>query len=52
MSKECVKFCDEHGIKRQLIVPYSPNKNGVVERKNRIFMSMAIGSTLKGIDED
>ena len=41
MSKESVKFCDEHGINRQLIVPYSPNKNGVVERKNRIFMSMA-----------
>jgi transposase InsO family protein len=28
-------FCKSAGIKRQLIVPYDPQQNGVVERKNR-----------------
>lgn len=27
-------FFKEEGIKRQLIVPYNPQQNGVVERKN------------------
>ena len=30
----------KHGIKRQLTAPYSPQQNGVVERKNRTVLSM------------
>ena len=36
---EFENFCDENGIKRQLTAPYSPQQNGVVERKNRTIMS-------------
>ena len=35
LSKEFTKFCDEHGIKRELTAPYTPQQNGVVERKNK-----------------
>jgi len=33
-------FCGEHGINRQLTVAYTPQQNGVVERKNRTIMNM------------
>ena len=39
-SEEFSKFCLEHGIKRQLSAPYSPQQNGIVERKNRTVVSM------------
>eukprot|EP00253_Pinus_taeda_P009654 PITA_09654 len=29
--KELVAFCKKHGIKRELIVPYNPQRNGVAE---------------------
>jgi hypothetical protein len=35
------EICDQAGIKRQLTAPYSPQKNGVVERRNRTVMEMA-----------
>ena len=38
-SGEFNNFCDLNGIKRQLTAPYSPQQNGVVERKNRTIMS-------------
>ena len=34
-SKKLISFCKEDGIKRELIVPYTPQKNGVVKRKNK-----------------
>ena len=34
-SKEFDGFCRQEGLKRQLTVSYTPEKNGVVERKNR-----------------
>jgi len=34
-SKELIAYCKEVGIKRELIVPYYPEQNGVAERKNR-----------------
>ena len=32
---EFVDYCTEAGIKREFTVPYDPQQNGVVERKNR-----------------
>ena len=33
-SKEIIAFCKEFGIKKELIVPYNTQQNGVVEQKN------------------
>ncbi|XP_049318346.1 uncharacterized protein LOC105224069 isoform X1 [Bactrocera dorsalis] len=35
------KFLKEHGIVRQLTVPYTPQQNGVAERLNRTLIEMA-----------
>ncbi|XP_062193553.1 uncharacterized protein LOC133896948 [Phragmites australis] len=35
------QLCEEVGIKRHLIVPYMPQQNGVVERRNRTVVAMA-----------
>ncbi|GJV87584.1 zinc finger, CCHC-type containing protein [Tanacetum coccineum] len=40
------EFTKEHGIARQLTAPYSPQQNGVVERRNRTVLS----TTRKRID--
>ncbi|GKD12058.1 zinc finger, CCHC-type containing protein [Tanacetum coccineum] len=32
-------YCKENGIARQLTAPYSPQQNGVVERRNRTVLS-------------
>lgn len=32
--------CDEAGFRRQMTAPYTPQQNGVVERKNKIVMEM------------
>jgi transposase InsO family protein len=37
-SNEFKSFCRDVGIKRELTTPYSPQQNGVVERKNRMIM--------------
>jgi transposase InsO family protein len=37
-SKEFSSFCIEAGIKREFIVPYNPQQNGVAERKNRTII--------------
>lgn len=34
-------FCSEHGLQHQFSVPYTPQQNGVVERKNRTLQEMA-----------
>lgn len=39
-SYEFNKFCEDKGIKRDLTAPYSPQQNGVVERRNRTLMEM------------
>jgi transposase InsO family protein len=33
--------CEQAGIKRQFTAPYSPEQNGVVERRNRTVMEMS-----------
>jgi transposase InsO family protein len=35
------EFCDEKGIKHEFSTTYTPEQNGVVERKNRILIEMA-----------
>ncbi|KAE8672699.1 Detected protein of unknown function [Hibiscus syriacus] len=33
-------FCEEHGMRRELTAPYTPEQNGVVERKNRTIVEI------------
>ena len=40
MSTAFTRFCNEQGIKRFLTAPYSPQQNGVAERKNRTILDM------------
>nr|GEW03870.1 retrovirus-related Pol polyprotein from transposon TNT 1-94 [Tanacetum cinerariifolium] len=44
---EFTAFCEEEGIKRELIAPYTPEQNGIAERKNRTVVEMA-RSMMKG----
>lgn len=39
-SQEFSNFCEMNGIRRQLIVAYTPQQNGVCERKNRTVLNM------------
>jgi hypothetical protein len=38
-SRQFIDFCAQHGIRRQMTVPYNPQQNGVSERKNRAITS-------------
>ena len=38
ISNEFKYFCSKEGIRRELIVPHNPQKNGVMERKNRMIV--------------
>jgi hypothetical protein len=40
-STEFVDFCSQAGIKRQMTIPYNPQQNRVVERKNRAITGAA-----------
>lgn len=40
-SLEFQKYCNGIGIKREYTAPYSPQQNGVVERKNRTVIEMS-----------
>ncbi|TQD85937.1 hypothetical protein C1H46_028483 [Malus baccata] len=40
-SLEFEKFCEDVGIEKQLTVAYSPQQNGIAERKNRTIVEMA-----------
>ncbi|XP_035843200.1 uncharacterized protein LOC118490096 [Helianthus annuus] len=39
-SKEFNQYCEDQGIERQLTAPYTPQQNGVVERRNRTVMEV------------
>ncbi|KAI5352878.1 hypothetical protein L3X38_005770 [Prunus dulcis] len=40
-SVEFDRFCDNAGIERQLTTPYTPQQNGVAERKNRTIVKIS-----------
>lgn len=40
-STEFLNYCEAEGIRRFLRAPYSPQQNGVAERKNRTIVDMA-----------
>ncbi|GJR47637.1 retrovirus-related pol polyprotein from transposon TNT 1-94 [Tanacetum coccineum] len=46
VSTNFMNFCEEQGIRRFLTASYSPQPNGVAERKNRIILDM-VRSMLK-----
>ncbi|GJU61826.1 ribonuclease H-like domain, reverse transcriptase, RNA-dependent DNA polymerase [Tanacetum coccineum] len=48
LSKEFSSYCEETGLKRHYTAPYSPQQNGIIERRNRTVMEMA-RSTMKGM---
>ena len=41
MNKDFDNYCKNNGIKREHTIPYTPQQNGVAERKNRTLMEMA-----------
>ena len=41
LSAEFCEYCTEQGIKRQLTTAYTPQQNGVIERRNRTVVEMA-----------
>lgn len=41
LSKRFEAYCQANGIKRHLTAPYSPQQNGIVERRNRTMVEMA-----------
>jgi transposase InsO family protein len=47
-STEFVSFCEMHGIRRQLTASYTPQQNGVAERKNRTIQNMVRSMLTKG----
>jgi hypothetical protein len=40
-SASFMEYCLEHGVRRQLTAPYSPQQNGVVERRNATVVGAA-----------
>ena len=40
LSNKFKKYCEETGLQRQYTSPYSPQQNGVVERRNRTVLEM------------
>lgn len=40
VSSEFQSYCENNGIARQLTAPYTPQQNGVVERRNRTLLGM------------
>ena len=46
-SREIEAFCTDKGIIHEVTAPYTPQHNGVVERRNRTIMNM-VRSMLRG----
>ncbi|KAL5724118.1 hypothetical protein ACHQM5_007419 [Ranunculus cassubicifolius] len=47
-SQAFASFCEEHGIRRQLTAAYTPQQNGVSERKNRTILNMVRSMLVMG----
>ena len=45
-SRDFIQFCEKNGIRHQLTAAYTPQQNGVAERKNRTILNM-VRSMLK-----
>jgi len=39
-SNDMKEFCQEHDIIHEVTAPYTPQSNGIAERKNRTLMDM------------
>ena len=42
-NSKLASFCNDQGTKQEFSAPKTPQQNGVVERKNRVFQEMARG---------
>ena len=40
-SKAFNTYCEQHGIIHEVTTPYTPQHNGLVERRNRTILDMA-----------
>jgi transposase InsO family protein len=40
LSNKFKSYCENHGIRRFLTAPYTPQQNSIAERKNRIILDM------------
>lgn len=40
VSNDFGKFCDHEGIVHEVVPPYTPQQNGVIERNNRSIMNL------------
>jgi transposase InsO family protein len=40
MSNQFKSYCENHGIRRFLTAPYTPQQNGVTERKNKTILDI------------
>ena len=40
LSEQFKELCDEKGIARQLTMPYTPQQNGLTERRNQTLLEM------------
>ena len=47
VSKDFDRLCEKEGIVHEVVPPYTPQQNGIAERKNRTIMNM-VRSMLKG----
>ena len=47
LKSDFIDFCEKEGIEKQLTTSYTPQQNGVAERKNRTFIEM-VNSMLYG----
>nr|CAN76821.1 hypothetical protein VITISV_017285 [Vitis vinifera] len=47
-SNEFEHFCDDQGIRRELTAAYTPQQNGVSERKNRTILNMVRSLLARG----